>query len=144
MSARRKARKRALDVIFAADLRGVEIAEVLGGEQARSHPDPQRFGANDYATELISGVSEHLEDIDARLRAVSTDWPLERLAGVDRAILRIATYEIVHRDDIPDAVAVSEAGDLAQEFSTDDSRQFVQGVLGAIIKGASTAADAAL
>ena len=142
MSARRKARKRALDVLFAADLRGVEISEVLEGEQQRSHPDPGRFGANDYATELISGVAQHIEDIDSRLCAVSTDWPLERLAGVDRAILRIAAYEILFRSDIPAAVAVSEAGELAQEYSTDDSRQFVQGVLGAIVKGASTESEA--
>lgn len=141
MSARRKARKRALDILFAADIRGVDITEVLVEQQQTTHPDPSRFTAGDYATEIISGVAQYRDDIDARLRNVSTDWPLERLAGVDRAILRIAVYEMVYREDIPVAVAVSEAGELAQEYSTDDSRQFVQGVLGAIAKGEPPAAD---
>lgn len=135
MSARHKARKRALDVLFAADLRGVDIAEVLAEEQSRSHPDRDRFGPSDYAVDLITGVSDHLDTIDAHVRAVSSEWPLERLAGVDRAILRIGTFELLYREDIPAAVAVSEAGELAQEYSTEDSRQFVQGVLGAIAKG---------
>lgn len=134
MSARRKARKRALDVLFAADIRGVGSAEVLAEEQSRTHEDPKRFTDTDYATELIHGVVAHRETIDAALRAVATDWPLERLATVDRAILRLGVYELNYRDDIPTAVAVSEAGELAAELSTDDSRSFVQGVLGAVAK----------
>ena len=134
MSARRKARKRALDVLFAADIRGVEIAAVLAEEQSRSHEDPKRFTSTDYATELIRGVADHLHTIDAALRAVATDWPLERLATVDRAVLRLGVFELNYRDDIPTAVAVSEAGELAAELSTDDSRAFVQGVLGAVAK----------
>ena len=134
MSARRKARKRAVDVLFAADIRGVGSAEVLAVEQSRTHEDPKRFTDTDYATELIHGVVAHRETIDAALRAVATDWPLERLATVDRAILRLGVYELNYRDDIPTAVAVSEAGELAAELSTDDSRSFVQGVLGAVAK----------
>ena len=134
MSARRKARKRALDVLFAADIRGAGIAEVLAEEQSRSHEDPKRFTDTDYATELIRGVADHLHTIDAALRAVATDWPLERLATVDRAALRLGVFELNYRDDIPTAVAVSEAGELAAELSTDDSRSFVQGVLGAVAK----------
>ena len=134
MSARRKARKRAVDVLFAADIRGVGSAEVLAEEQSRTHEDPKRFTDTDYATELIHGVVAHRETIDAALRAVATDWPLERLATVDRAILRLGVYELNYRDDIPTAVAVSEAGELAAELSTDDSRSFVQGVLGAVAK----------
>jgi N utilization substance protein B len=134
VSARRKARKRALDVLFAADIRGVDVAEVLSSEQARVHEDPKRFTDTDYATELIHGVVAHSETIDQALRDVATDWPLQRLATVDRAILRIGVFELNYRDDIPTAVAVSEAGELAAELSTDESRSFVQGVLGAVAK----------
>jgi len=134
VSARRKARKRALDVLFAADIRGVDIAEVLAEEQSRTHDDPKRFTDIDYATWLIHGVASHQATIDAALRTVATDWPLERLATVDRAVLRIGVFELNYRDDIPTAVAVSEAGELAAELSTDESRAFVQGVLGAVAK----------
>lgn len=134
MSARRKARKRALDVVFAADLRGLSIVDVLAEENSREHSDPRHFSDTDYATEIIRGVAAHLTTIDAALRAVATEWPLERLAGVDRALLRIGVYELNYRDDIPTAVAVSEAGELAAELSTDESRGFVQGVLGAVAK----------
>jgi len=134
VSARRKARKRALDVLFAADIRGVGVADVLAEEQARVHEDPKRYSDGDYATELIRGVMEHQATIDEALRAVATDWPLQRLATVDRAVLRIGVFELNYRDDIPTSVAVSEAGELAAELSTDESRAFVQGVLGAVAK----------
>lgn len=134
MSARRKARKRALDVLFAADVRGVSIDTVFDEEMARDNQHPERFSPNDYARVLVEGVAGHLDQIDHRLRSIATDWPLERLAAVDRAILRVAAYEIDYLDDIPTAVAVSEAGELADELSTDDSRAFVQGVLGALAK----------
>lgn len=134
MSARRKARKRALDVLFAADIRGVGIEEVFAEERAHQRPDPSHFGDSDYASELVHGVVDHREEIDDILRRVSTDWPLERLAAVDRAICRLGVVELLYRDDIPVAVAISEAGELAQEYSTDESRQFVQGVLGAVAK----------
>jgi len=134
VSARRKARKRALDVLFAADIRSLNVDDVLAEEQTRVHDDPKRFTDTDYATDLIRGVVAHLPTIDAALRQVATDWPLERLATVDRAILRIGVFELNYREDIPVAVAVSEAGELAAELSTDDSRSFVQGVLGAVAK----------
>jgi transcription antitermination protein NusB len=134
VSARRKARKRALDVLFASDIRGVDTLEVLAEEQSRAHDDPKRFTDSDYATELVRGVAAHRDTIDAALRAVATDWPLERLATVDRAILRIGVFELNYLDAIPTAVAVSEAGELAAELSTDESRSFVQGVLGAVAK----------
>jgi N utilization substance protein B len=134
VSARRKARKRALDILFAADIRGVNTLEVLAEEQSRVHDDPQRFTTSDYATELVYGVTSHQATIDAALASVTTGWPLERLATVDRAILRIGVFELNYRDDIPTAVAVSEAGELAAELSTDESRSFVQGVLGAVAK----------
>jgi transcription antitermination protein NusB len=134
VSARRKARKRALDVLFAADIRGITVLEVLSEEQSRVHEDPRRFSDTDYATDIVRGIASHQDTIDGALRTVATDWPLERLATVDRAILRIGVYELNYCDDIPTAVAVSEAGELAGELSTDDSRSFVQGVLGAVAK----------
>ena len=134
MSARHKARKRALDILFAADIRGVGVLEVLDEERSHVHEDPKRFTDADYATDLVRGVASHHHTIDSALRAVATDWPLERLATVDRAILRIGVYELNYREDIPTAVAVSEAGELAGELSTDESRSFVQGVLGAVAK----------
>ena len=134
MSARHKARKRALDILFAADIRGVGALDVLEQERTQVHDDPKRFSDADYATELVRGVANHHHTIDAALREVATDWPLERLATVDRAILRIGVYELNYREDIPTPVAVSEAGELAGELSTDESRSFVQGVLGAVAK----------
>ncbi len=134
MSARRKARKRALDVLYAADLRGEDILVVLGDQARVDHQDPSQFQPGDYATELITGVAGALEPIDHAIAQVATDWPLSRMATVDRALLRLGCYEILYRDDIPTAVAVSEAGELAQEYSTDESRSFVQGILGAIAK----------
>jgi N utilization substance protein B len=134
VSARRKARKRALDVLFAADIRRVDGVTILAEEQSRVHEDPKRFSDSDYATQLVHGVASHKTTIDAALRSVATDWPLERLATVDRAILRIGVFELNYRDDIPTAVAIAEAGELAAELSTDESRSFVQGVLGAVVK----------
>jgi N utilization substance protein B len=142
VSARRKARKRALDVLYAADIRGVDALSLLQEQSEQTHQDPARYTDNDYAVEIIRGVVEHLETIDARLSAVSTEWPVPRLASIDRGILRIATWEILFRDDIPTAVAVSEAGEIAAEYSTDESRSFVQGVLGGLAKAQNGAQPA--
>lgn len=139
MSARRKARKRALDVLYAADIRGVDILEVLAQEAQRDRQDPTKFHSGDYATELIEGVARHLDAIDGAISQVATEWPLSRMSAVDRALLRLGCYEMMYRDDIPTAVAVSEAGELAQEYSTDESRSFVQGILGAIAKAPEAA-----
>lgn len=139
MSARRKARKRALDVLYAADIRGVDILEVLAEQAQRERQDPAQFHPGDYATTLIEGVAHHLEAIDGAISQAATEWPLSRMSAVDRALLRLGCYEVVYRKDIPTAVAVSEAGELAQEYSTDESRNFVQGILGAISKAPETA-----
>ena len=129
MSSRTKSRKRAVDALFAADLRGVSPVSTL--EEAKSANSERQnqeeiFG---YAFSIVSGFEAHRDEVDAYLEAYSQGWSLERMPTVDRAIMRVATWEIVFNDDIPDAVAVNEAVELAKEYSTDDSPGFINGLL---------------
>ena len=127
MAARSKARKRAVDVLYAADLRGIDRRELLAEELAAGQPP-----VNEYTVRLVEGVAEHAAEIDRLVDEHATGWSLERLPDVDRAILRLATFELVWADDVPDPVAIDEAVTLARTLSTDDSPAFVNGVLGAI------------
>jgi N utilization substance protein B len=129
MGARTKARKRALDVLFEGELRGA----VLGSTLAERLGEPDR-PVNDYTVTLVEGVSEHQERIDDLLRTYSIGWSLERMPTVDRNLLRIAAYEILYVDDVPDAVAVSEAVHLAGELSTGESSAFVNGLLSRLVE----------
>lgn len=129
MSARSKARKRALDILFEADLRGSDPIEVLAGQADRRQAEGEP-ALNDYVTELVTGVATHRDRIDELITTYSMGWTLERMPAVDRSLLRIAAYEVLYRDDIPDAVAISEAVALAQDLSTDESSGFVNGLLG--------------
>jgi N utilization substance protein B len=133
MSARSKARKRALDALYEADMRGVPAIEVLESTRQRREVEGQA-AMNAYVGDLVAGVVEHQTYIDELLSSYSMGWTLERMPAVDRAILRIGTYELLWRDDIPDAVAVAEAVALAQELSTDESSSFVNGLLGRILE----------
>jgi N utilization substance protein B len=129
VSARTKARKRAVDALFAADLRE-EHPAVLLDETYKQVEDRQNQGPIfDYARTLIDGVVDHQGEIDTLLETYSEGWTLERMPNVDRAILRVAVWEIVYNDEIPDAVAIDEAVDLAKEYSTDASGAFVNGLL---------------
>jgi len=132
VSARHKGRKRALDMIYAADLRGTALTEQLAAERARVDGNVEVAPAFGFADELVTAVIDHAEQIDQAIEAASTGWPLARMPIVDRSILRLATAELMTQPDTAVAVVVSEAGKLAGEYSTDDSRGFVQGVLGAI------------
>lgn len=132
MSARTKARKRAVDAIYAADLRKVspdlllnDVAELVADRQNQD----EIFG---YAREIVSGVIAHHDEIDELLETYSQGWSLERMPNVDRAILRVGAWEILFNDDVPDAVAIAEAVAAAKEFSTDDSGAFINGLLGRI------------
>ncbi len=129
MSSRTKSRKRAIDALFAADLRGISPQETLT-EAKDANSDRQNqdeiFG---YASEIVTGFDSHRDEVDAYLEAYSQGWSIERMPAVDRAIMRVATWEIVFNDDIPDAVAVNEAVELAKEYSTDDSPGFINGLL---------------
>ena len=129
MAARSKARKRALDVLFSAELRGESPVEALDRVTADG-PAP----TNDYTGILVRGVADHQARIDELLTRYSKDWTLERMPTVDRNVLRLGVFELVFADDIPDQVAVSEATELVRELSTDDSPTFVSGVLSAILR----------
>jgi len=128
VSARSKARKRALDVLYEADIRSVPAVDILSATAARRSDEGQST-LNEYVTELVDGVVAHQAYIDELLGSYSMGWSLDRMPAVDRAILRIGSYELLWRDDVPDAVAISEAVNLAQDLSTDESASFVNGLL---------------
>jgi N utilization substance protein B len=131
VAARTKARKRALDILYGSDLRGLELDGML--EQAMD--DRDLAGApplNDYSVVLVRGVRAHQERIDEILEDYAVDWTLARMPAVDRNLLRIGAYELLAVDDLPDAVAISEAVGLAAELSTDESPGFINGILGRI------------
>ena len=134
MSARSKARKRALDVLYSADVRGQSVAEALADAADRAAAEPQRAASWLYAREIVDGVIEHADDIDALIIANAHGWTLQRMPAVDRALLRMGTWEIRWNDEVDAAVAINEAVELAKELSTDDSARFVNGVLDAIHK----------
>ena len=132
MSSRTKARKRALDILYGADVRGVAIAVLLGEEAERAEQQPERSSSWPYARELAEGVDAHLEAIDEAIEAHAQGWTLARMPALDRAIARLAAWEILHNDEVPDGVAIAEAVEFARKLSTDDSPGFLNGVLGAI------------
>jgi N utilization substance protein B len=129
MSARGKARKRALDILFASEMRSESPVEAL--ERAIADGDAP---TNDYTATIVRGVEEHQRRIDGLLRMYSEGWTLERMPAVDRNVLRLGVWEVLYAEDVPDAVAVSEALNLVRELSTDDSPNFVNGVLGGIVR----------
>jgi N utilization substance protein B len=127
VSARSKARKRALDLLFEAEQRGVNADALL--TQRLAKPATQH-DLNEYTVEIVRGVVGKWVQIDELLATYSQGWTVERMPAVDRAILRIGAWEVVFSDAIPDAVAISEAVALATSLSTDDSPSFVNGLLG--------------
>jgi N utilization substance protein B len=127
MGARSKARKRALDILFESELQGLPMGATLLDRQANNDRP-----LNDYTVRLVEGVAEHRGEIDEVIVTHSTGWPLERMPAVDRNVLRIGVFELRYVDDLPVAVALSEAVSLARELSTDDSPAFVNGVLASI------------
>ena len=130
MGARTKARKRALDVLFEADQRQRDAVTVLAERIAQPGTEaalPQ------YSVDIVEGVLAEQDRIDEVLATHSHGWTLERMPAVDRAILRIGTWEVLYNDEVPDAVAVDEAVELARALSTDDSPTFVNGLLGRIV-----------
>ena len=125
MSARGKARNRALDVLFEAEQRSASAFDVL---RARREKTDQVV--NPYTVDIVEGVLSRQAAIDEFLETYSQGWSLERMPSVDRIILRIGTWELLYNDDVPDGVAVSEAVALAKTLSTDESPQFINGLLG--------------
>ncbi len=127
MGARTKARKRALDVLFEAEQRGVEPRTVFlrVANQATSPLNP-------YTEELVDGVTAHRDRVDELIATYAEGWSLDRMPAVDRTLLRIGVYELLYVNDVPEKVAIDEAVGLASELSTDESPSFINGVLGRI------------
>ena len=134
MPARSKARKRALDILFEAEIRGEPVLDLLAERSAAgSRPDgaPPVSG---YAAELVRGVQAHRERIDELLARYSQGWSLDRMPAVDRNILRIGAYELLWGTGVPDGVVISEAVLLARDLSTDGSPGFVNGLLARLLE----------
>ena len=127
MSARRKARKRALDLLFESDLRGTNPLELLS-----SRPTPDLAEA-EYVAVLINGVSQYKEKIDEFINTYAEGWDMDRMPAIDRNLLRVALYEILWQEGLDDQIAANEAVELASEPSTKDSAAYINGVLGRII-----------
>ncbi len=130
MGARTKARKRALDVLFEAHQRQLDPLTLL----AQRIVEPGTEAAlPEYSVELVEGVAAHRERIDELLATHSHGWTLERMPAVDIELLRLGTWEILFNDEVPDAVAVDEAVELAGSLSTDESPSFINGLLGRLV-----------
>lgn len=136
MSARTKARKRALDILYSADVRQIPIEQALATEAERAANEPSREGSWLYARELVDGVVDHRAEIDELIETYAQGWTLARMPAVDRAILRIGVWELLHNDDIPTGVAISEAVEAATVLSTEDSSGFINGLLAKIAQTA--------
>ena len=129
MSARSKARKRALDVLFESEVRGLPVGGTLADRVADNDPP-----VNEFTVALVEGVAKHIEQIDELLETHSVGWTLDRMPAVDRNILRIGAYELLYDDQVPDVVAVSEAVAMARDLSTDESPAFVNGLLARLLQ----------
>jgi N utilization substance protein B len=128
VAARSKARKRALDVLFEADQRGVDPAAVLAERIERAEPP-----VAPYTVEIVEGVLAHRERIDELLGTYAQGWTVPRMPGVDRALLRMSAWELLYNDAVPDAVVIDEAVELARSLSTDESPAFVNGLLARLL-----------
>lgn len=126
MAARTKARKRALDLLFEAEQRGVNLGDLLRDRLAAPVTEAPLA---QYTADLVEGVVAHWSDINELLGTYSQGWSLERMPAVDRAVLRLGAFEVLYAADVPDAVAISEWVGLATELSTDESPRFVNGLL---------------
>jgi N utilization substance protein B len=130
---RHQARKRAVDLLFEAEARGLTPGEVAESRGLLAEGDTEVSPLNSYTVTVARGVTDHSAHIDDLISAHLQGWTLERLPAVDRAILRVAVWELLHADDVPEPVAVDEAVELAKSLSTDDSPGFVNGVLGQVM-----------
>jgi N utilization substance protein B len=129
VAARTKARKRALDILFEADQRDLDAVRVLADRLATADPP-----VAEYTVEIVEGVTAHQERIDELLSTYAQGWTLDRMPGVDRSLLRLSAWELLFNDDVPDAVAIDEAVELAHSLSTDESPAFVNGLLARLLE----------
>lgn len=123
VGSRREARERALGLLYEAETKGIDGAAVIAA---------QPVDVDAFAADLVVGVSERADDLDAVLGRFARGWDVERMPVIDRTLLRMAAYELLHRPDVPRNVVINEAVELAKRFSTDDSGRFVNGMLAAI------------
>ncbi|AKK27465.1 transcription antitermination factor NusB [Mycobacterium sp. EPa45] len=130
---RHQARKRAVDLLFEAEARGLTPAEVADSRIGLAEANPDVSALNPYTVTVARGVAVNSAHIDELITSHLQGWTLERLPAVDRAILRVAVWELLHAEDVPEPVAVDEAVELAKELSTDESPGFVNGVLGQVM-----------
>ena len=126
MRKRTQARELALQLMYQLDLRGDEILDEVNAALAPGAGDPEML---DFARELVHGCREKKAEIDRQIEEVAKNWQLKRMAAIDRNILRLATYELLYREDIPPLVTINEAIDIAKKFSTKNSGPFVNGIL---------------
>ena len=131
MSARSKARKQALDLLYETDIRGTNLVETLVSRDIPAE-GPDARPIREYTKELVNGVSDNRRKIDELITTYAQGWDMDRLPAVDRNILRLGIYEILWSNDVPMSVAIDEALILAKELSSDDSSKYIHGVLGRI------------
>jgi N utilization substance protein B len=134
VSSRTKARKRALDALFAADLTKESAIATLKRTESESRERESQVAIFDYAETLVNGYLNNQDRIDSRLQGLAEGWTLERMPNVDRAILRIAAWELLYNEEIPSEVAIAEAVALASELSTEESPKFINGILARLAK----------
>lgn len=133
MSARSKARKRALDVLYEADMKGIPASQVLAQVTERRHSE-EGVRPHDYTVDLVTGVETHRDRIDEILQTNSHGWVISRMPAIDRNILRMAAFELLWGGQAPDAVVIDEAVGLSKELSTDESPGFINGVLARLVQ----------
>ena len=131
MSARSKARKQALDILYESDIRGVDASSILEQRDVLEE-GPDARPIREFTRELITGVTSNKRKIDELIATYAQGWDMDRLAAVDRNILRLGIYEIIWSDELADGIAIDEAITLAKDLSTDDSATFIHGLLGKI------------
>lgn len=134
MSARSKARKRAIDLLYGADLRELPIWQLLGEEATRALDEPDRRASWEYAKQIVEGVDDNKAEIDRIIADHAQGWTLDRMPVLDRAIARVGAWEILYNAEVPDGVAISEAVESATVLSTDDSAGFLNGLLAAVAR----------
>lgn len=132
MSARSKARKQTLDLLYESDIRTSDLLELLAARDVVEEGVDAR-PIREYTRGLVEGIHLHKRKIDELIATYSQGWDMDRLATVDRNILRLGIFEILWADDVDDAIVIDEALNLAQSLSTDDSASFIHGVLGRIV-----------
>jgi transcription antitermination protein NusB len=134
VAARNKARKRAFQILFEAEQRGADPVTVMADWIRLARTDDRQPPVTEYTMRLVEGCAAHSARIDELLSGHAVGWTLDRMPAVDRNVLRLGAYELIWEDDVPDAVVLDEAVQLAKEFSTDESPSFVNGLLGRLLE----------